>query len=84
MSLKFSLIKLFIIMKKNMGNVDRIFRLVVVAVIAYMLFSGQVALGSTLGIVLAVVGAIFLLTSLISSCPLYSIVGLSTCKVKNS
>ncbi len=65
-----------------MGNADRLIRLIIAAVIAYLLYSGAVALSSTLGIVLAVVAGIFALTSLISSCPLYSLLGFSTCPVK--
>ncbi|MBP8086747.1 MAG: DUF2892 domain-containing protein, partial [Saprospiraceae bacterium] len=34
----------------------------------------------TLGIVLLVLGGVFVLTSLVSFCPLYAIVGISTCK----
>ncbi len=64
-------------MKKNMGNVDRIVRLVIAAIAAFLYFNGT--LTGTLGIVALVVAAIFTLTSVISFCPLYAIVGLSTC-----
>lgn len=69
-------------MKKNMGNVDRIVRLILAAVFGYLFFSG--AATGALGYVLVAVGAIFILTSFISFCPLYSLVGLSTCPVKES
>ncbi len=68
-------------MKKNMANADRIIRFIIAAVVAYLYFSGT--LTGTLGIVLLVVAAIFLLTSFISFCPLYAIFGISTCKVKD-
>lgn len=68
-------------MKKNMANADRIIRFIIAAVVAYLYFSGTLA--GTLGIVLLVVAAIFLLTSFISFCPLYAIFGISTCKVKS-
>jgi hypothetical protein len=64
-------------MKKNMGNSDRIIRVVLAVIFAALYFSGTVT--GTLGIVLVVLGAVFLLTSLISFCPLYTLVGLSTC-----
>jgi hypothetical protein len=64
-------------MKKNMGNADRIIRVVLAVIFAALYFSGTVT--GTLGIVLVVLGAVFLLTSLISFCPLYTLVGLSTC-----
>lgn len=67
-------------MKKNMGNADRIIRLIVAAVLAYLYFGGVVT--GTLGIVLVVVAGVFVLTSLISFCPLYSLVGLNTCPAK--
>jgi len=68
-------------MKRNMGGLDRIIRIVVTLIIVGLLLTKTVAIGSTLGIVLTIVAVIFGGTSLISSCPLYSIVGLSTCPV---
>ncbi|WP_113924276.1 YgaP family membrane protein [Cognataquiflexum aquatile] len=67
-------------MKKNMGTTDRIIRTIIAVMAAYLYFGGIVT--GTLGIVLVVVAAVFLLTSLVSFCPLYSIVGLNTCSVK--
>lgn len=69
-------------MKKNMGNADRIIRTLIAVVAAYLYFSGTVT--GTLGIVLVVVAAVFLLTSLISFCPLYTLFGLNTCPAKNA
>jgi type IV secretory pathway VirB2 component (pilin) len=45
-------------------------------------FTGTVT--GTLGIVLVVIAGVFTLTSVISFCPLYSIVGLSTCPVQKN
>lgn len=56
-------------MKRNMSNLDRIIRVVVAALFAYLYFGGIVT--GVLGIVLIVLGGVFLLTSLISFCPLY-------------
>ena len=67
-------------MKKNMGSADRVIRLVLAAIFAALYFTNTVT--GTLGIVLLVLGAVFVLTSLISTCPLYSIFGISTCPVK--
>lgn len=69
-------------MKKNMGNADRIIRTLIAIVAAYLYFSGAVP--GTLGIVLVVVAAVFLLTSLVSFCPLYALVGLNTCPAKRA
>lgn len=66
-------------MKKNMGSADRIIRLVLAALAVFFYFNGT--LTGTMGIVALVVAAVFTLTSVISFCPLYSLVGLSTCPV---
>ena len=67
-------------MKKNMGNADRIIRIIVAALIAILYFSGTVT--GILGIVLLVLAGIFALTSVVSFCPLYAPFGISTCAVK--
>ncbi len=69
-------------MKKNMASADRIIRIVLAAVFGYLYFSGTVS--GTLGLVLVILGAVFLLTSAIGSCPLYSIFGISTCPVEEA
>jgi hypothetical protein len=69
-------------MKKNMGSADRVIRLLLAAVFAVLYFTGTVT--GTLGLVLAILGAVFLLTSLVSFCPLYTLVGLSTCPTKKA
>ncbi len=67
-------------MKKNMGNADRMIRILLAAVFAVLYFTNTVT--GTLGIVLLVLGAVFVLTSLVSFCPLYTLLGLNTCSVK--
>lgn len=67
-------------MKKNMGNLDRIVRLVIAAIMVG-LFLGEIVTG-TLGIVLLVVAGVFTLTSFVSFCPLYTLLGFSTCSVQ--
>jgi putative copper export protein len=69
-------------MKKNMGNADRIIRIVLAAVVAVLYFTNIIT--GNLGIILLVVAGVFVLTSLVSFCPLYRLVGLNTCPVKNS
>lgn len=68
-------------MKKNMGNTDRIFRVIAAVVFSVLYFTGTVA--GTAGLVLVVLGAIFLATSFISFCPLYTLVGVNTCEKKS-
>ncbi|MDE3248065.1 MAG: DUF2892 domain-containing protein [Bacteroidota bacterium] len=69
-------------MKKNMGNADRVVRLLVAAVIAVLYFTHTIT--GTLGIVLLVLAGVFVLTSLISFCPLYTLVGMNTCPAKKA
>jgi len=64
-----------------MGNLDRIIRLVITLIIVGLLATKAVAISSTLGIVISIVAVIFGGTALMSSCPLYTLVGLSTCPV---
>jgi uncharacterized membrane protein YtjA (UPF0391 family) len=65
-------------MKKNMGSVDRIIRLVVALVLGALVFTGTVS--GTLAVILGIVAVIFLLTSMVSFCPLYAPFHLSTRK----
>jgi len=68
-------------MKKNMGTTDRIIRTVIAAIIATLYFTNIIS--GTLGIVLLVLSGVFLLTSLVSFCPLYAPFGIKTCPMKN-
>jgi hypothetical protein len=67
-------------MKANMGSSDRIIRILLAIVFAALYFTGTVT--GTFGIVLLVLGGVFVATSLISFCPLYTIFGMNTCKKK--
>ena len=67
-------------MKNNMGLTDRIVRVIIAAIIGILYFSGM--LSGTLGIVLMVVAAVFVLTSLLGFCPLCAPFGLNTCAFK--
>jgi hypothetical protein len=68
-------------MKKNMGSFDKVVRLLA-AVLFIILFVTNVVSG-VFGYVLLALAAIFILTSLVSFCPLYAIFGLKTCKTKS-
>lgn len=64
-----------------MGQADRIIR-TIAAIILLVLYFSKVVTG-TLGIVLLVIAIVFLLTSLISFCPLYKLFGIkTTCEKK--
>jgi K+-transporting ATPase A subunit len=65
-------------MKKSMGFVDRLIRVFIALVVAVLYFTGIIS--GTVAIVLGVLATIFILTSLVGTCPLYLPVGLSTKK----
>lgn len=67
-------------MKKNMGGIDRIIRIIVAIIALVLYFTGTIT--GTIGIVALVVAGIFLITSFVNFCPLYSILGMNTCGVK--
>lgn len=67
-------------MKKNMGSADRIIRILIAVVFAVLYFTNVVS--GTLGLILLILGGVFVLTSLVSFCPLYTLVGASTCPVE--
>lgn len=62
-------------LQKNVGTVDRILRIVVGAalILAFFLVQGPYRW-------LYLLGLIPLVTGLLSSCPLYTMLGISTCK----
>lgn len=65
----------------NMGSADRIIRPLLAVVFVVLYFTGIVT--GTLGIILLVLAAVFLLTSIVGICPLYSLLGVNTCKVRD-
>lgn len=65
-------------MKRNLSDTDRIIRVVIAALFAYLYFGGVVT--GALGIVLVVLGGVFLLTAIFAFCPLYAPFKLSTYK----
>jgi len=65
-----------------MGNTDRIIRILVAAIVAVLYFTNIIS--GTLAIVLAVISGIFIVTSMVGSCPLYSIFGLRTCSLEEN
>ncbi|HEX5651628.1 MAG TPA: DUF2892 domain-containing protein [Chitinophagaceae bacterium] len=69
-------------MKKNMGNADRLIRIIVAAVFIVIYFNN--ILPSPWGLVLLILGIVFALTSLVGFCPLYTLFGISTCPRKKT
>lgn len=67
-------------MKKNMGSTDRIIRILIAAIVGVLYFTGTIS--GTLGIVMLILAGVFVLTSLISFCPLYAPFGIKTSSLK--
>lgn len=67
-------------MKKNMGSADRVIRVILAALVVLLYFM-EVISGTT-AIILLVLATAFVLTSLVSFCPLYLPFGLSTLRKK--
>lgn len=63
-----------------MGTTDKIIRIVIAVLFAVLFFTKTVT--GVAGIILLVLAAVFILTSLIGSCPLYLPFGINTCKKK--
>ena len=67
-------------MKANVGGIDRVFRFVAGAALVALAVLGGLA--SPWNYVAGVAGAMFVMTSLLRFCPLYPVLGISTCKHK--
>jgi hypothetical protein len=65
-----------------MGSTDRVVRLIV-AVLLTVLYLTKTITG-TLGTIALAVSGVFLLTSLVRFCPLYTLFGINTCGIKKA
>ena len=65
-------------MKKNMGTIDKVIRILVAVIVVVLYFTHVIS--GVLAIILLALSAIFVVTSLLSFCPLYLPLGLSTRK----
>lgn len=65
-------------MKTNMGSTDKILRILSAVAIAILYYTKTIS--GTLAIVLGAISLVLILTSLFSVCPLYTVLGINTCK----
>ena len=65
-------------MKKNMGTIDKTIRVIIAAIVALLYYLGVI--NGTLAIILLIFAFLFILTSLISFCPVYPFLGINTRK----
>lgn len=61
-------------MKKNVGGIDKVLRIIAGVVLIALAATGTVGLWGWIGVVP-------LLTGLFNFCPLYSVLGMKTCKI---
>ncbi|MDR9398062.1 DUF2892 domain-containing protein [Salibacter sp.] len=69
-------------MKKNMGSFDTVVRLVLAAVFLFVYFAQD--LPGVEGVIMLVLAAAFIITSVFGFCGLYTIFGINTCPMKKS
>jgi len=69
-------------MKQNMGTIDRVIRTSLALVVAILYFTDN--LSGLAAIILGAFAAVFLLTSIVGFCPLYTVLGIKTTKSKTS
>jgi hypothetical protein len=67
-------------MKKNMGTIDKTLRIIFGIIFGILYFSETVT--GTIGIIILIITVMFILTSLVSFCPLYVPFKISTLKEK--
>jgi len=68
-------------MSKNMGTIDRVLRLLLAAGLFWWAFlSGSAAAAGVAFWIALVVGAVMLVTAVVSRCPAYRLLGLRTCR----
>ena len=67
-------------MKKNMGTFYKSIRLLIAIILVVLYFTNVIS--GTLGIIALIIAGVFILTSLLSFCPLYTILGFNTCEKK--
>jgi len=64
--------------KKNVGTIDKVVRLFLVALITVLYFTHTIS--GLAAVILGILAVVFLLTSLVSLCPVWLLLGISTAK----
>ncbi|WP_109299404.1 DUF2892 domain-containing protein [Aquimarina sp. AU474] len=68
-------------MKKNLGKLDSIIRILIGVVLAYLFYNNYIS--NTLGIVLLSLSGVLVITGFMGWCPLYRLFGLRTCQTNH-
>lgn len=69
-------------MKKNVGSLDKMIRIVLALIATYFAYTGEFN-AAWQAYALWAISIVLLLTALTSRCPLFSIIGINSCKVKS-
>jgi uncharacterized membrane protein YcaP (DUF421 family) len=67
--------------KKNVNSVDKVVRILLAVVLGILIFTNQVT--GILAIIFGVLAVVLVLTSVLSFCPIYAMLNLSTLKKSN-
>lgn len=67
-------------MKKNLGSLDKKVRILIAIAVAVLYYFNVIT--GMFAYILMAVAIILLVTSFINFCPLYTILGINTCKIK--
>jgi len=67
-------------MEKNMGIIDRISRVIIAVILGVLVWQGSIE--SPWSYIAIIIAGVFLLTSLVSFCPLYRLINIDTCPTK--
>lgn len=67
-------------MTKNMGSLDRGVRIAVAILLLVLAYGTGFAASGILHWLFIAVAVVFLITAVVGNCPLYSIVGIKTCR----
>ncbi|AOW21496.1 YgaP family membrane protein [Urechidicola croceus] len=68
-------------MKKNVGTVDKIVRIVLALIATYFAYTRDFVESPWIGYLLWIIAFVLLITALTSRCGLYALLGKSTCEV---
>jgi len=66
-------------MKRNIGEIDRSARLIAALLFGALYFGGIIT--GTVGVIFLILGITLFLSALAGICPLYSLLGISTCSL---
>jgi hypothetical protein len=64
------------VMEKNIGKTDKTIRIIAALILAVLAVSGTIS--GALGVILIILAAVLLITAFVGSCPLYTLLKIST------